>query len=300
MTAYSLRHSATGALLWAVATLVHANCSQWPVGMTFVGLTEQGWRTYAVPHGSNEPRIIDLKAEARTPVMTSRQDAIAYLDEAGGVRIASLDGQRRDAGLEPPREFAYAQPEWDRENGALYLVQLKEGQSVDTDIVRFEPESQSLTPVVTQRSAQFEPYLAGLWLYYSHVHCVLGCGQIIQEIWRYHTGSGVAEQITLNNAISRQPAVDDTGAWLYFSSNAAGHFHIYRQSLKTGATVTAEPLTEGAVTDLSPAPVDDRLYFVRQRSGGSTLMCRNEAGQLTALDTPMGVTNIRDLEVRYP
>lgn len=300
MTAFNLRRSVAVTLLWTVSALLYANCTQWPAGMTFVGLTEHGWQTYAVLYGSDEPSIIDLKAESRTPVMNSQQDAIAYLDEAGRVRIASLDGQRHDSWLEPSAEFAYAQPEWDRENGDLYLVRLKEGQSVDTDIVRLEPGSQLVTPVITQRSAQFEPFLADPWLYYSHVHCVLGCGKIIQEIWRYHTRSGVAEQVTLNNAISRQPAIDAPHNWVYFSSNAAGHFHIYRQSLNAGASVSAEPLTEGAVTDLSPAPVDDRLYFIRQQAGGSTLMCRNKAGQLTALTSPSGVTDIRNLEVRYP
>ncbi|GGX65954.1 TolB family protein [Saccharospirillum salsuginis] len=298
MIPFSVRTLSVGLLLWAASNQVYANCSQWPAGMTFVGLTEHGWQTYGVLDPAKGPQVFDLNAEARTPVMASQHAKLAYLDEAGNVLVASPLGNQSETWLEPSTEFAYAQPEWNRANNRLYLVQLKEGQSVDTDIVEFDPVHRSLTPVITQRSAQFEPYLADPWLYYSNVHCVLGCGKIIQEVWRYHVQSGTAEQITLQNSISREPAVDDSESWLYFSGNAAGHFHIYRQSLQEGDAARAEKITHGAVTDLSPAPVDNRLYFVRRDARGSALMCRNESGQLHTMDTPAGVKDIRDLEIR--
>jgi Tol biopolymer transport system component len=147
-------------------------------------------------------------------------------------------------------------------------------------------------PVVTQRSAQFEPYFhAPRTLYYSNVHCTIGCGKIIQEIWRKDLISGEAEQITLLNAIARQPVI--SGQWLYFSSNKAGNFHIWRMSLETGRY---ERLTEGRVTDINPAlDRQSNLYFIRHTPTGTALMQRRTDGTLQTL--PKTLENFRDLEI---
>lgn len=297
MSLFSLPHGLVTAVLLTASAATYATCSQWPEGMTFVGLTDQGWQSYGVFDSATGPEPLDLNTEARTPVMSANQQAVVYLDEAGRVRQMS-QRDRNETLLTPSPDTGYAQPEWSQTDDLLYLVQLKEGKSVDTDILGLDPANGHLKPVITQRSAQFDPHSAGPWLYYGNVHCVLGCGQIIQEVWRYHTHSGVAEQITLLNAISRQPAVDDDHSWLYFSSNASGHYHIYRQSLDPENTSVAEPLTQGPVTDTSPAPVQDHLYFVRRQAQGSSLMCRDTSGQLHALNLPSGITDIRDLEIR--
>lgn len=297
MSLFSLPHGLVTAVLVTASAATYATCSQWPEGMTFVGLTDQGWQSYGVFDSATGPEPLDLNREARTPVMSASREAVVYLDEAGRVRQLS-QRDRNETLLTPSPESGYAQPEWSQTDGLLYLVQLKEGKSVDTDILGFDPANGQIKPVITQRSAQFDPHSAGPWLYYGNVHCVLGCGQIIQEVWRYHTHSGVAEQITLLNAISRQPAVDEDHSWLYFSSNASGHYHIYRQSLDPENTSVVEPLTQGPVTDTSPAPVQDNLYFVRRQAQGSSLMCRDTSGQLHALSLPSGITDIRDLEIR--
>lgn len=298
MSLFSVRSGLVGALLLSASAAAYAACSQWPEGMTFVGLTDQGWQTYGVYDSATGPEPLDLDTEARTPVMAMNREAVVYMDEAGHVRQISRQDRSNQTLLTPSPDAGYAQPEWGQTDGLLYLVQLKEGKSVDTDILGLDPANGHLKPVITQRSAQFDPHSAGPWLYYGNVHCVLGCGRIIQEVWRYHTRSGMAEQVTLLNAISRQPAVDDAHTWLYFSSNASGHYHIYRQSLDRPGASVAEPLTQGPVTDTSPAPVRDHLYFVRRQAQGSSLMCRDESGQLHALNLPSGITDIRDLEIR--
>lgn len=272
------------------------DCEYWPKGMVFVGLTDASWETYAVTKAGQAPQKIAINTEARTPLMSSKNNALFYIDEAAQVSRFSFADKKVDVLLKPSKEASYAQPEIDEDNNALYIVQLKQGNSVDTDILRLDLATQTITPFIIQRSAQFEPMLSAPWLYYSHVHCVLGCGKIIQEIWRYHTISGIAEQITLLNNISRQPAVDHNNQWLYFSSNAAGNYHLYRQSL-TQNNAPAELLTEGAVTDTAPVIVDNKLYFIRQQAQHVALMCRTQNGELHTMSLPKGITQLRDLEV---
>ena len=274
-----------------------AACDGWPQGLVFVGLVDTEWQTYAVTRSGREPEKIDLNAEARTPVYLPSRGLMLYVDEAGQVNQFSLEQRKTRTLLAPSNEAAYAQPEFDHQDNAIYVVQLKQGKSVDTDIIRLDLSTGITQAAVVQRSAQFEPRLAQRWLYYSNVHCVVGCGKIIQEIWRYHTISGIAEQLTLLNSISRQPVVDGQGAWLYFSSNAAGNYHIYRQPL-ADKDAALEKLTTGGVTDMSPAVTSDSLYFIRYDSQGARLMCSKPAGEvLVSLALPPGVKDIRDLEI---
>lgn len=284
--------------LFTLPTLANnADCDRWPQGMVFVGLTDAGWESYVVTKTGQQPEKMDLKTEARTPVMSFAKQSVFYLDAAGQVGHYSLKSRKTQILLSPSKDTGYAQPEIDDNNNALYIVQLKQGKSVDTDILRLDLATNTTKPLVVQRSAQFEPKLIHPWLYYSNVHCVVGCGKIIQEIWRYHTVSGSAEQITLLNTISRQPTVDQHTEWLYFSSNAAGNYHIYRQSLTDGNRQSPQQLTEGAVTDMSPALYQDRLYFIRQHSTGANLMCRNAQGEFFKMLLPQGIQAIRDLEI---
>ncbi|MEO0444185.1 MAG: hypothetical protein AAFZ92_10700 [Pseudomonadota bacterium] len=277
------------------------DCQQWPKGLVFVGLTDQGWQTYVVTQNGQSPKPLPIDTEVRTPVVSSKNNAVFYIDDAAQVsqfplKKSSLKDKNTKVLLSPSAEASYAQPEIDEKNNALYVVQLKQGKSVDTDILKLDLATNTTTPLIIQRSAQFEPKLSAPWLYYSNVHCVLGCGNIIQEIWRYHTISGSAEQVTLLNTISRQPSVDKNNKWLYFSSNAAGNYHIYRQSL---AQKNSQPkqLTQGAVTDMSPALSGEKLYFIRQQVNNTALMCRTQAGELHALPLPKGITQLRDLEI---
>jgi hypothetical protein len=280
-------------------TLVMAEnngCDQWPEGLVFVGLKEGEWQTYGVTKTGQAPENLAINTEVRTPVMSLPKGVLFYIDSSSQLSEFSLKENKTKILFSSSAEASYAQPEFNENNNSLYIVQLKQGNSVDTDILHLDLATHTIKPLIIQRSAQFEPDLSVPWLYYSNVHCVLGCGKIIQEIWRYHTVSGIAEQLTLQNAISRQPTADKNNHWLYFSSNVAGNYHLYRQSL-TQKKSPAEQLTQGAVTDMSPAVIDERLYFIRQHEQGSILMCRDRNGELHKLPLPKGLTQLRDLEI---
>ena len=289
-------HRLLSLLILLPAIAIANDCQKWPKGMVFVGLTDQGWQTYAVTKQGNPPKPLGIEKEVRTPVLSTENNAVFYIDDAAQLSEFSLKDKKVTALLSSSVESSYAQPEFDKKNNALYVVQLKQGKSVDTDILKLDLANNSTTPLIIQRSAQFEPKLSAPWLYYSNVHCVLGCGNIIQEIWRYHTISGIAEQVTLLNTISRQPTVDKDNQWVYFSGNAAGSYHIYRQSLMK-SHMPPERLTEGAVSDMSPAVTNNKLYFIRQQAQKIALMCRSSDGELHQLPLPKGITQLRDLEI---
>jgi Tol biopolymer transport system component len=176
-------------------------------------------------------------------------------------------------------------------------VLLKDGASVETDIAAVDPATDSENVVVAQRSAQFEPHFyPPAMLYYSNVLCTEECGRIIQEIWRKNLVSGEAEQVTLVNAIARQPVVSPDGRWLYYSSNKSGNFHVWRLDLQTG---TYERLTDGVVTDISPAlDGQGQLYFIRKSPTGTQLMHLGSSREPEPIPLPPSMTDIRDLEIR--
>ena len=289
-------HGLLSLLIFLPGIAAANDCQQWPKGLVFVGLTDQGWQTYVVTKNGQSPKPLAIDTEVRRPVVSLEKNAVFYIDDAAQVSEFSLKDKNVTVLLSPSAEASYAQPEIDENNNALYVVQLKQGKSVDTDILKLDLATNTTEPLIIQRSAQFEPKLSSPWLYYSNVHCVLGCGKIIQEIWRYHTVSGSAEQVTLLNTISRQPSADKNNEWLYFSSNATGNYHIYRQSL-TQNNSQPEQLTEGAVTDTSPALSGNTLYFIRQQAQSAALMCRTQTGELHELPLPKGITQLRDLEI---
>jgi len=284
------------ATIFATDTLLAetSNCNELPQGLVFVGLIDSVWETFVVDRPDGIANKINIDAEVRTPVLSESRDTLFYINEEGIVKSTLLKNMKDTVLLKPSLEASYAQPEYDDKNNLLYVVQLKQGKSVDTDIIRLDLSSGEIKPIVIQRSAQFEPFLSAEWLYYSNVHCVVGCGRIIQEIWRFHTVSGIAEQLTLLGNITRQPAVDENAEWLYFSSNVSGNYHIFRQSLENKKL---EQLTKGSVTDMSPAISNDTLFFIRHDAQGSHLMCRETNGDLVAMKILKGVTALRDLEI---
>jgi hypothetical protein len=146
------------------------------------------------------------------------------------------------------------------------------------------------------RSAQFEPHVSadGHALLYSHVVCAMDCGRIIQEIWQRDLRTGEAEQLTLLNGIARQPFQAPDGA-IYFSSNRAGNYHIWRLARKGAAP---EQLSEGFLTD--EAPVVDRagsVFFIRRQREGVVLMRHSNAGGLEAVTLPRELKDLRELRI---
>ncbi|MGZ8944051.1 MAG: TolB family protein [Methylococcaceae bacterium] len=280
--------------LIAMSYAVTGLAQSYPAGLTFVGLNHDQWAIYAMQSGQLSK--LSSASEPRNPSFHAKSQRYAYIGSDASLHEVSLKNSA-DSAVKPAQTgHAYTQPAYDDEGKRLFVVSLKEGASVDTDILMREDGHWKIA--VNQRSAQFEPYFqAPSTLYYANVHCTEDCGRIIQEIWRKDLISGIADQVTLTNAIARQPVVSRDGKELYFSSNKAGYYHIWRLSL---ATNTYQQLTAGAVTDESPAlDVDGKLYFIRHSGNKPVAIIQwQESGTPIEIPLPDGVTDIRDLEIR--
>jgi hypothetical protein len=278
-----------------VSTVAHS-ADDWPTGLSFVGLKAGYWRLYLVAPEAREPQPVVTAQEPRTPTYNPRAGKVAYIGSNASLREITLVTATEQIVLNANVKQTYTQPAYDTDGKRLFVVALQEGASVDTDILMLDGTRQQRKAVVTQPLAQFEPrFQAPNTLYYVSVSCNHGCGRIIQEIWRMDLSSGEAEQLTLVNAIARQPALATADQWLYFASNQAGNFHLWRLNLASGQY---EPLTSGRVTDSNPAfDREQRLYFLRHTPTGVQLLRRENDGTLQAMTLPEPFEDLRDLEI---
>lgn len=280
-------------LLIGCPTAFADSCSKYPERSAFLGLTESGWGIYLTSQ-EGDPTPVDTAVEPTAFSYHAGSQRLLYIGIDG--RVYLRHGEESDrVVLETSQAVAYTQPAFSEEGNHVYMVGLKEGNSKDTDIVVLDILSGSVEPFSEQRSSQFEPHPTEEVVFYSHVLCVESCGKIIQEVWRKSRVSGEAEQITLLNAISREPTLGPDGDALYFSSNSSGNYNIWRFSL---SDKRVEQVTQGPFTDLSPRLDRNKsLYFIRTDARGSHLMCRSAGGSLSEIPLPEPVKAIRALKV---
>ncbi|MEW6167765.1 MAG: hypothetical protein AB1651_08705 [Pseudomonadota bacterium] len=267
-----------------------------PQGTSFVANVEGEWRLYVVEPIGRRLRHVLTASEPRTPAYDPGRRRVAYVAADGAVREIDLATGRDVVLANPTDELAYTQ----LNPGSAHLpdswiaVGLKQGASVDTDLYRLG--SASPAPLLTQRSAQFEPSVsADGFLYYSNVHCVVACGRPIAEIWRMHLVSRQVMQLVRTNAMSREPVASPDGRWVYFSSDADGWFHLWRADAETGAL---ERLTAGEHNDVAPAVASDNtVYFIRRGTTGGRLFRRDPGGRIGPVDIGVPAKDVRDLKI---
>lgn len=195
--------------------------------------------------------------------------------------------------LRPSPKVAYTQPAYRPQTDELYVVALREGSSIETDIVRFDRATRQPVTVLHQRSAQFEPTFTadGAQMIYSNVACASECPKVLQEIWTMDVVGGIAEQRTLLNAISRQPVSRDADA-IVFVSNARGSYAVW-QSTATGQAV---PLAQATGLAESPIITDTRsIYFIKRSPSSATVVAVGEGGSMQSVALPSEVKDVRDL-----
>jgi hypothetical protein len=203
-----------------------------------------------------EPRQACLQPDGRAGVYTAADGTLRRLSPDGETVLARANAQR-----------AYTQPCMSVGSGDVVVVEMADGKSVETEIVRFSSTRPAPELIARQAGAQHEPFLhRDRWLVYSSVHCSDGCERLIVEIWRRDLVSGDARQLTLLNALSQGPVTD--GQRVLFSSNVTGSFQIWEVGLEGQAL---RPLTrvEGQATQ--PTLCGGRIFFVWSVPNGSTL-----------------------------
>lgn len=283
-------------LLLLVSSPLYASTADKTV-LYFSALTPEGWRIVMTNPGDKRYRPLPTAVEAREFAYSPRRQALIYI--GSDLKLRRLDEARQKESVlyTPTGRDLLAQPVYDDERDTVYLVFMPSGKSSEADIVAWK--NGEIRPAVAQVSSQFEPFLhKPHWLYYGHVHCTTACGGIIQEIWVKNLVSGEARQVTLLGKISRQPFVSPDGAWLYFSSNKDGHYHIWRQALPNGR---AERVTSGNNADSDPVVTSDGiLYFIRRSGGQSRLMRLDPRGRLETIELPAAFQDLRNLRLYQP
>ncbi len=282
--------------IMVLSLTVMAETKAWPEGMSFVGLEHGHWQLFVVLPGSVRPQRIDTVSEPRTPAYHAPTARVAYIDASGNLREKRLSSSDDRVLLAADRKQSFTQPAFSRDGKRLFAVRFAQGISADADIVMVE-DGGRVRALVTQPGAQLEPFSSERHLFYSNTLCVVGCGRILQELWRLDLISGEAVQLTLMNSIAREPAATADGDFVYFVSDRDGHYHIWRiQNVAGGGE--PERLTNGTVTDTSPAlSRSGDLYFIRRSPRGTSLMQHLTDGTEIELVPPPGITDLRDLEI---
>lgn len=263
-----------------------------PTGLMFVGLQRERW-VLLLGNDSLTPRTVSTVSEPRTPAYSRTQHRVAYISAEGAVREVDLRSGTDSVLLEPTRSQSYTQLAYRPGSAQLYLVVLRDGSSIETDLAVIDRNKRQARIVSRQRSAQFEPTFSsdGAQLVYSNVSCASECPNIIQEIWSMDLVSAVARQLTLLNAVSRQPFVERNGS-IVFVSNERGHYQLWR--VAPGAAPVR--LTSAAAIDESPVSSDrGEIFFVRRTPKGSELARRDASGVVTTVVLDRGIRDVRDL-----
>jgi TolB protein len=263
-----------------------------PPGVSFVGLGDGEWRLFVVaPEGA--PRVVRTMGEPRTPAYSTRLKRMAYISAAGELREIDLQTSIDSVLLTPSAKIAYTQPAYRPGTDDLYVVALRDGSSIETDIVRVDRATKQASVVLAQRSAQLEPAFSadGKQLLYSNVACASECPKVLQEIWTMDVVGGVAEQRTLLNSVSRQPVAAGNGVVL-FVSNARGTHGLWRSSLTGQATPLAHT---GAIADSPIVTGEGGILFIERTSQGSRIVRLLEDGTLRTLAVPRNIQDVRDL-----
>lgn len=188
----------------------HCEKHTWPDYLAFLGLesTESSrWHFYIFEPKTGKVQKIPTEQEPRTFAFSQSEQLLVYAAEDGTIRRKELGSSGESVLLESNKFYSYGQPSLGDQN-RLYLVRFKEGASTDTEVVSFSssgPASRAPEPVVTQPGAIFSPVFVEPYLYYTVAHCVEGCGNIIQEVWRKHLQTGIARQLTLTGLLLSDP-----------------------------------------------------------------------------------------------
>lgn len=277
--------------LCALPRWVFANDSL-PPGVSFVGLVDGEWRLFIV-EGGGVLRSLRTRGEPRTPAYSSRLQRAAYVSAAGELREIDLQSSSDSLLLKPSATFSYTQPAYRPRTDELYVVALRDRSSVETDIVRVDRGAQRATTFLLQRSAQFEPAFSadGQRLFYSNVACASECPKVLQEIWAMDVVGGIAEQRTLLNAVSRQPAAGSDDL-VIFVSNAQGSYELWR----SGSTGKAEPIARAEGIAESPITTHDgEVYFIKRSAQRGVIVRLLDDGAARPVALAATIQDVRDL-----
>jgi hypothetical protein len=249
-----------------------------PPGMSFIAQDAAGaWSLYRVDAQRGVVRL-PTEQEPRQACVASDGSKLVYTAADGTLRLVAAGVAQEAVLARADLKRSYTQPCMSADGREIYAVEMADGKSLDTEILRFDSAPEPAR-IARQPGAQHDPFVSQRrWLVYASVGCSDGCEELLVEIWGRDLVAGKARQLTLLNALSQGPVTD--GRRVVFSSNASGTHQLWHVSLDgTGL----RRLTDGAFQAVQPALCGGAVHFVRSGPDGAALARLAEDGSVTTL-----------------
>lgn len=262
--------------------------------MAFLSYSGDAWQVTLI-QSDGSSKDIKLKEEPRSFDYNFKTDAILYVGSAGKLYLYS-NGSQRELDL-PYEKNSYIQPSFSCGTNEAYAVELIDNNSKSTRIVLIDLKNDTIERVVSQNSSQFEPSeIDARRLLFTSLTCNVGCGKLIQELWKKDRVSGISEQVTLLNSFSNNPSVHFNGESVFFSSNKNDSYHIWAKNLNSDKR--SVELTKGDFSDTSPAAITkDSFLYIHQDGANYSIMHGDIKGNSYKIELAMQYKQIRQLKV---
>ena len=275
--------------LICMACPVHAQTAALPPGMSFVAQDEAGaWSLYRVD-ASRAPVRLPTQQEPRQACVAPDGSKLVYAAADGTVRLWAKGVAEETVLVRADARRSYTQPCMAADGREVYAVEMADGKSLETEILRFDSAPEPAR-IARQPGAQHDPFVfQRRWLVYASVGCSDGCEELLVEIWGRDLLTGKARQLTLLNALSQGPVTD--GRRVVFSSNASGTHQLWQVGIDGRGL---RRLTDGPAQAVQPALCDGVVHFVRAAPGASALARLADDGGVTVLPIP-GLKSFRAL-----
>ncbi|WP_162941090.1 TolB family protein [Photobacterium salinisoli] len=260
-----------------------------PRGMSFIGLTAEGWRAFTVGE-SGQPELVNDLIEPREFTWSPSADRMVFI-YADGTIAERQNAATQIIVLNDARD-AFTQIRLSRKGQELIAIRLFERKSEYTALSVWQPQRQHFSDIHQQLGKIFDPSANDDKYMFSVVTCMLDCGGIVQEAWVKDRATRDAKQLTLHNGILRYPIWDTHQQRTVYSLRTKKHFQLW-QTNKSGESTQ---LTRTDATDLWPSlSHTGELFFVRRTGGRGQLMQMSDEGEKQIqLDH---IRDIRDLEI---
>lgn len=242
--------------------------------IAFVACLDNNWDIFILLYKDTNSQIPSLFRVSETPfdekqpAWSKEGEKLIYSTTDGKIHIIDVFSKKiRTLKIENP-ESKLASPSFSPDGRYVVLEQFKSKKIDDSDIVQYDLENDTISDLLSQVSSQQNPVWSpdGENIAYINIHCDMGCGHIIQEVWLMDSYGRYAKQLILTDSQCMQPSWSPDGNRIAFSSNIKGNFDIFIYNLNDN---TLQQVTHHKSLDNNPtwSPDGKKIAFISTRSG---------------------------------